>query len=408
MELDRRTFIAALAAAQFAPYARASQRSTVQWGGVSFAGDLDTARRQMPVVCDALLNDQSLLHAFQQRTADAVRSAGAHHPELDFRVDEQVRQTDDAYSLCLVIAGESVNVVDVEDVTEASFELQALVLIGNVSKDPSRQRVVASHPLRVRHRTVFTDGRKPGPEDARRYFRSMLVGDRHDGCADLVAEWQERLQRARISERDVWISIAPVRFAPEALQEARLADDAAASLSARATALIESNLSRTAGIPLVPAGSSGALEAMTLSFADRGIVAFRTPDPSHMLELTVFGLRSFASEQELSREKRITLAFGGGFQLDYSRIDADRRKSGEFSVRLKSVQSRSFIASSRDSRRISNAAAYGSLVLGFAEQLSTNIVPANPKWLDSVRADSEPQSVAQIVRHLKRLPSRSA
>jgi hypothetical protein len=290
-------------------------------------------------------------------------------------------------------------------VVDASYELQALVLIGNVSKDPQRQRIVASYPLRLRHRTVFGPGRQPTDEDARRIFRAMLLGEGVEGAGDLVALWQERLTRITLRERDVWMSVAPLRFSPDALAEARLDADRAAELAFRATSIIEANLSRTANIPIVPSGYDGAVEQLTLHFADRGVVAFRNPDPSSVLDLTVYGLRAIRKQQAMTSESKFLVAHGGGFRLDYSRLDADRRKNSEFSMRLKAVQSTSYSGATADARRIDDASAFSALIMNFAEQLSSSLAPADPKWLEQAKADSEQRSVQELVQLTRKLPT---
>lgn len=413
MNIERRLLLAALAAAPLAAYAQSPDRRDVQWAGLSYLGSLDEAKSLMPVVM-SLVGDPTFSQALQTRLNQAV--AGTAHPELHFVHDRLAALGDDSYALAFALAGESVTHLKVEEVTEASFELQALVLIGNVSKDPQRQRLVGYYPLRVRHRTVYPDGRLPTAEDARRAFTSMLMGDRRDGVADLLAEWQSRLARVRINERDKWVALSPVKFSPDAQAEAKISAADAQAMSVRATSLIEANISRVAEIPLVPfprTGSgdapAGAIGHLTLSFGDRGDLAFRNPDPSDVLDFTVTALKTAVIEQALSREKRIALVFGAGVQVDYARVAPDRSKVPELSVRLKHVQSRSFIGASSASRQIDNRAAFGALLMNFADQMSTNLVKADRRWLETAKADSETRSVDDLARLLReRLPFRTA
>jgi hypothetical protein len=214
------------------------------------------------------------------------------------------------------------------------------------------------------------------------------------------------LQQVKLRERDVWLSVSPIKFAPEALAEAKLDAARASDLSFRATSIIEANLSRAADIPIVPSGYSGALEQLTLNFADRGVVAFRNPDPSSVIDLTVYGLRAVRQQQAMSRETKFLVAHGGGFQLDYMRVDADRKKRSEFSMKLKSVQTRSYSGTTADARRIDDASAFAALVMNFAEQMSTSLTPADAKWLEQAKADSETRSVQELVQLTRKLPTR--
>lgn len=381
----------------------AQSRAPVQWAGFSYAGQHAQLRQMMPVIKELVDDDKQFQRALDTRIASAVKAERLSSPGIEFATDGLQLQGDDAYALSFVLAGESINVVKIEAATEASFELQVLLLVGNVSKDPTRQRVVSSYPLRMRHRAMYSDGRQPTRDDAKRIFTSMLMGDRADGCADLVDEWKRQLAKVKLRERDVWVAVSPLRFNAEALQQAGLSEAQAAALSFRATSLIEANLSRAADIPLVPSTFDQALEHLTLSFANSNVIAFRKPDPSYTYDLTIFGLRSFTAEQAMSREKKFLVSYGGGFQFDYFKIDANRQRSAEISVRLKSVQSVSYVGSTQDARRFDNAAMYSSLVMNFAEQLSTNLVPLNAKWLEQAKADSETQSVPELVRRMKKL-----
>lgn len=412
MNIDRRALLAGLAATPLAVYAHAAERRDVQWAGLSYLGAFDEARAVMPVA-SGLIGNPAFSEALQTRLARAV--AETSHPALNFVVDRALAWGDDSYALAFALAGEAVTHVKVEEATEASFELQALVLIGNVSKDPQRQRLVGYYPLRVRHRTVYPDGRLPTAEDARRTFASMLTGDRQDGVADLVAEWQSRLSRVRISERDKWVALSPIKFSPEAQSEAKLSAADAWAISARATSLLEANISRFAEIPLVPnlrtgegQTPAGVADKLTLSFADGGVRAFRNPDPSDILDFTVIALKSAVVEQALSQQKRIALVFGAGVQVDSARIAPGGSREHQLSIRLKHVQSRSFIGASSASRQIDNRTAFGALLMNFAEQMSTNLVKVDRRWLEIAKADSDTRSVDDLARLLReRLPFRT-
>ena len=404
MNIERRLLLAGLAAAPLAIGAKTAERRDVQWAGLSYVGSLDRARSLMPVVTN-LLDEPALYAALKTRLARAV--VAAPHPQLSFVVNRSLSWSDDSYALAFAIAGESITQLKIEEVTEASFELQALVLIGNVSKDPQRQRLVGYYPLRARHRVIYPDGRLPTADDARKVFSSMLSGDRQDGVVDLVGEWQSRLARVQISERDKWVALSPIKFSPDAQQEGRLSTVDALAISARATSLIEANISRVAEIPLVPSlhendpdRTRGVIDTLTLSFADRGVIAFRNPEPSDILDFTVTALKSVTVEQAMSREKRITLVFGAGVQVDYSKAGPDGRRP-ELSIRLKHILSRSFIGASAASRQIDSQAAFGALLMNFADQLSTNLVKVDRRWLESAKADSEPRSADDLARLLR-------
>jgi len=380
----------------------AQSRTKVQWAGVSLAGQYDQLPRLMPATFSLLTPEFRL--KLDKRVSQAVKELDAAHPSLNFLVDEQMLQGDDSYALTFALAGESITSVTMEDKEYADFALQVLVLIANVSKDPNKQRIVASYPVQVRRTALIPDGRKPSVEDGRQVFSELLMG--LGGKIDVVAEWRDRLRDVRLREREVWISVGPLKIPPEVQAQGGFSKDLADATAFKVSSVIESNISRSANIPIVPGGLDSALGELTLSFADRGIVAFRKPDPSYVLDVSVYVLASRSAEEAIARERKFSTAFVGGFQVDYSSVDPDRRLTNEVSLRLQKQGAISYIGTTKDARKFDNAEQFSRLISAFADELSNNLIPSNVKWLEQAKAGSEKKSPAEMAKLIRsRLPA---
>jgi len=380
----------------------AQGRIKVQWAGVSLAGQYDQLPRLMPATFGLMTSD--FRPKLDKRVAQAVKDLDASHSSMNFLVDEQMLQGDDSYALTFALAGESITSVTMEEKEYADFVLQALVLIANVSKDPSKQRIVASYPIQVRRTVLIPDGRKPTVEDGRQVFSELLMG--LGGKVDVVSEWRDRLRDIRLREREVWISVAPLKMPPEVQVQGGFTKDLAEATAFKVSSVIESNISRSANIPIVPGGLDSALGELTLSFADRGVVAFRKPDPSYVLDVSVYVLASRSAEEAMTRERKFSTAFVGGFQVDYSAVDPDRRLTNELSLRLQKQGVISYLGTTKDARKFDNAEQFSRLISAFADELSGNLIPANVKWLEQAKAGSEKKTPAEMAKLIRsRLPA---
>ena len=109
----RRRSLVGLAIAACAPFigegARAQERKTqVQWAGVSTAGQFVQLPMLMPTLNAVLTQDSNFLPAFKERVTQAVTQVANGHPAIEIVVEDLIRQSDDAYVLSLVLAGESI------------------------------------------------------------------------------------------------------------------------------------------------------------------------------------------------------------------------------------------------------------------------------------------------------------
>jgi hypothetical protein len=281
--------------------------------------------------------------------------------------------------------------------------------VGNISKDPKRQRIVSSYPLQVYYRNAYLDGARLGADDGKKYFAQMLTGQL--GGADLVGEWQKRLRQIRLRDRDrdgdlKWLSVAPLQILPDAQLQGGFTKELVDQAAFKASSVIEGNISRAAGIPIVPSSFDGAVSVLTLSLADRGIVAFRKPDPDHVIQITVYALGSSSLEEAMSVEKKFAVAYGCGFKFEYFKVRADRSQELELSMRLQAVKSVDYLGTSKDSHRASAPDMFARMISSFANEISNNLIPANEKWLEKARASSEPKSANELSRLIAaKLPS---
>ena len=408
MTLNRRTLLSTFVAgclATGATHVLAQDRKVVQWAGVSLAGDFSQLPRLMPTLYELLVQDAQFLDRFRERVALTVGQSAMTIPGLQILVDEQVRQGDDAYALSFVLAGESITSYTIAQTTFVDFVVQALVLVGNVSRDPSRQRIVASYPVQVRYQHAYPDGRQPSADDRKTIVGAMLMGQA--GKADLVGEWHKRLAQTRLSERDVWVAVAPLQLLPQARQQGKLSDDFADRVAFRVSSAIEGNISQAADIPIVPSTFDGALTQLTLSFADRSIVAFRKPDPSHILQISVYALGARVAEETMTRETKFAVAYGGGFLVEYFSVDPDRQRHLELAMRLQKVQSVTYLGTSLDDQRASSADMFSRLISGFAHEMSSKLIPADALWLENNKAASEPRTATELAQlATAKLPAR--
>jgi hypothetical protein len=377
------------------PYAAAQSPQTVQWGGVSLAGEFAQLPRLMPTLHE-LLTTEEFKQRFHVRATQAVVKAAASHPSLRILVNEQISQEDDSYALTFALSGESVTSITMEQATYVDYVVQALLLVANVSKDPDRQRIVSSYPVGVRYTHAYPDGRKPDPRDRKAIIAGMLMGEM--GKADLVDAWQTRLGEVSLRERDEWIAVAPLKILPDAQRQGGFTKDQADAVSFRVSSVVEGNISRAADIPIVPSTFDGALETLTLSFANRGVLAFRKPNPSYLLQVSIYGLGSNRVQEAMTRERQFAVAYGGGFQVDYFSVDPDRRLTNELSMRLQSVQSVTYIGTTEDARRASDADMFSRLIAAFADEMSSNLIPADRRWFEKYKASSEPKSGREMAR----------
>ena len=170
---------------------------------------------------------------------------------------------------------------------------------------------------------------------------------------------------------------------------------------------LEGNISRAANIPIVPSTFDGALDSLTLSFADRGIVAFRKPDPSFTFQVSVYALGSNAVEEAMTKLTKYAVAYGGGFLVEYFRNNSDKSRDSIFNMRLQNVQSVTYLGASRDVQRAAQSDMFSRLISAFADEVSNNFIPANQAWIEKHKASSEKQSTSELVKLVAReLPPR--
>ena len=350
----------------------------------------------MPSIHELIARDEAFAQRFQARVTQSVSDNSRLLSGLQVLVEDQMRQRDDSYALTFVLAGESVTAYSIEQTTFVDFVVQALVLVGNVSKDPLKQRIVSSYPVQVKYQRAYPDGSRPAPQDRKEIIGGMLLGEL--GKADLVAEWQKRLEKVQLREREVWISVAPLIILPDAQKQGGFSKEQADLVAFKVSSAIEGNISRAADIPIVPSTFDGALDTLTLSFADRGIIAFRRPDPSYTLQVSVYALGSRTAEEAMTRETKYAVAYGGGFTVEYFYIDTDRRRVSELNMRLQSLQTITYLGSTKDAHQATQSDMYSRLIAGFAEVLSNNLVPANERWIEKYKASSEPRSPRDLAR----------
>lgn len=390
----------------------AKEREKVQWAGVSLAGQWESASILMPAVHSLIIDDAFRLK-LNDRVTSVLRGQSGFQSRFEFVTEGALsRQGADAYALTLAITGEFVSSVEAMGADgvpfqELSVRLRGLVMMANVSMDPMRQRVVCSYPIRTAYRTRLPGATKVKAQETRRIIESMLMGELGPN-SDFVAKFKERVPMLMVRERDEWVTVSPLRITPEVASRSGLSTKQQEHATALASSVLEAGISSAANIPIVPASADGSLNELKLSFADRGGMAFRNPDPSFSLDVSVYVLASQTAEQQAQTLRGYVTRFVGGFQVDYSKIDGDKRRDTVVSLRLQKQAAITYFGSSVDARKFEIGDQYLALITLFSEDLVQNLIPANEKWLDQHRAGSETKSARQMFELIrKELPSPS-
>lgn len=373
----------------------------ISWSGVSFLSPPGDQLSLAPAL-RRLLNDPATRFKLDQRLRAALADTapGSLNWEL---ATELERQADDSYMLTFAIAMENVETVSSGGLSSTSYEIQASVLVANLSKDPSRQRIVNNYPVRVRFNTIDEN-----PQDIARHakiFEALLLSPTAE-MPDLVTLWASRARDIELREKKVWLRVAPLNFTSEARTALdRLAvsqddQDVLNQIQLQGSALLEAQISEQLDIPVIPFGAKGEMERMMLHFAnlDAG-KSFNPPSPDYSILVDIRALRH-AVTQSLSPggsslEQQV---FGGAFVVSLISENVTSSSANPNRdpppLQLRRIDATDRYASG--TRQIAALPQFRKLVSNFSNELGKAFARADPNWFKTARSDFEPRDPKQL------------
>lgn len=381
--------------------AQANQPIVVAWGGVGFLSTNVDSKVASPYLA-AALGDPGVASSLELRLQEGARRVLGGREDLLLEASKMVEQQDDSYVLSFVLAAENLEIQVVDGLHLVNFEIQALVLVVNISKDPARQRIVTNYPVRVRYTTIVP--REPTEAERADVFYKLLV-DPDPAMPDLVEEWLAQAGRMKFREANAWIRIAPTVFADSArgVLSGQGGDGASAQfvdqVGVRSSSILEAEFSRLLQLPTIPLGRSDATEKMLLSFANRSVAySFNPPEPDYTIATLVDELRmvtasgatqtgATATGHAYAGRFRLRIHEGAGLQDDISPL---------IDVALKKVETVTF-----QDRELDPVQQLGRMVVNFSAEVAAGIASADRAWLDQARSALEDKDTRTISRQLK-------
>ncbi len=375
----------------------------IQWAGVSFISPPSEQTSLAPFL-DRLLKDPATQAKLDQRIKAALVGADSTSTNWELATELE-RQGDDSYMLTFAIALENVETVTSGSLISTSYEIQASVLVANLSKDSSRQRIVNNYPVRVRFNTI--DENPQGPSRHAQAFEALLLSPTAE-MPDLVSLWAARARDIELREKKVWLRVAPLSFGSEAratldgLAVSRDDQEILQQIQLQGSALLEAQISERLDIPVIPFGAKGEMERMMLHFANvDASKSFKPPNPDFSIVVDIRALRH-AVTQSLSAggnslEQQV---FGGSFVVSLISESSDPSQPGQDHV--PPLQLRRLDATDRyaaGTRQLAALPQFRKLVGNFSNELGQAFSRADPNWFKTARSDFEtrdPKKLADI------------
>jgi hypothetical protein len=359
---------------------------------MSFVGDpLDRAARY-PLTAE-LAADEGFKNRLSSRLGAAVRALQAGRPDLEIVTQDLRAQGDDSYLLAFALDGENVETQLVDDRLSVAYELQVLVLVLNLSKDPSRQRVVTSYPVRVRYHDLASA--EPTPAQQREVF-DRLLSSPAAGMPDVVDAWCKRALAIKLRERQSWLRVRSIEFTESAATHLAATADQAAAIAQRATSLLEAGLSSALDIPIIPHSPGRVPNRMALSLANvDASQTFQLAAPDYSVGVTVRDMRLVsANGKTAGGHVQTGLAYGALF---VARLDEEAADAGAGPKRLlEAVFKRVDTVVFTGARRLSTPQQFSKVVANFADELAANIASPDVSWITRSKSDADKKAPVEI------------
>lgn len=401
--MKRYLILAYILAALGNPQILSAEPVAVQWAGVSFLSPPQDTASLAPTL-QQLMRDKALQAQMDARIRSELASVGEKQNQWRLVSDQLMTQGDDSYLLTFAIAMENIETVSSGNLTGASYEIQASVLVVNLSKDASRQRIVTNYPVRVRFNTL--DAEAPDAQERKKIFQKLLLSPSPE-MPDLVHQWALRAENIELREKKVWLRVPPIHLTAEARSTLDSLsgdnDDRAIvkQIEMQGSALLESQISEKLDIPVIPFGARGEMEAMTLQFANLDASqSFKPPNPDYSVRLEVRALRHAATQSEsgsgLALEQQI---FGGSFLVSLIAESPDPNLPGHDlapALQLRRIDSTDRYAAG--TRKFSQLLQFRKLVGNFTYELGQAFFKADTNWFKTARSDFEPRDPKQLAK----------
>ena len=376
-----------------------SPPTQIQWAGVSFVGDAATVHQVFPISF-GLTRNAAFAEALEKRLKESLEKITPGRPDLKIVTDRYVEQSDDTYVLSFAIASENVDTQQIDSQLYSYYELQAIVLLLNVSKDPLRQRVVTSYPVRIRWQDIVA--REPDVATKQSVFQQLFLSPTSD-MPDLIAEWGVRVASLKFREKNVWLRVAPLEFAEAASATLKADRHTQAAITLRATSLLEAGISKHLDIPIIPFSPSQATNKMTLTLANIDAVkSFVLAPADYQLKVKVNQLRevnaNIASEGGATQKG---VAFGAAFTVQMLKESLD--SGGAPEVLFETVLKRMDKVEIREVNgewKLSSMFQFSRLIGNFNHELASNIVKPDESWITRSKSDKETRSSSDIAAGL--------
>lgn len=381
-----------------------SQPTPVQWAGVSFVGDAATVHQVLPISF-GLTQNPAFAAALGERLTQILDKIKPSRPDLKIVTAQLLEQGDDSYALSFAIAGENVDTQQIDSKLYSYYELQALVLLLNISKDPHRQRVVSSYPVRIRWQDSVA--REPDAATKQSVFTQLFLPTPTSDMPDLIAVWGDQVASLKLRENQVWLRVAPLAFT-EAAQATLNADrDTQAAITLRATALLETGLAKHLDIPIIPFSPNQATNRMVLSFANLDAPqSFVLASADYQLNVIVkkLGEANVNVPSEGGAPQK-GIAFGAAFAVQMLEEHPDGTPEVLFETVLKRVD-RVVIREISGGWKLPSVHQFSRLISNFNHELASNIATPDEDWVTRSKSDKEARSSSEIAAGLMRFRNR--
>jgi len=396
--LLRAWLLAVAALTLFASDARAAPSepsARLHWVGPAVLAEPDLQEAAAPFF-HALWAEPEFQAAFSERLQLSIQQLQASRPDLPIAADLPL-QGDDTYVLSLVLVRENVDLERVDDLTSISYEIQALVFVGNVSSDPQRRRVVTSYPVNIRYIDVAPRSASLDPAAAREVFRRLYLQP-GDSMPDLLRAWTDRARQIRLREKNVWLRIHPLAFSGSALATLGGTQQITDAIALRSTSLLEARISRELDIPVIPAAGNGGVKAAVLTLANLNArESFAVAEADYGVQVKVRELRQVAAaDSGPNGTRRQGNAYGAALVITLQKEPLDTGAAPEVmsSFQLRRIDT----VYHYGERRVIPAQAFSRLLRSFHDELGANFGTPNADWIRNARSDQEPRSPAEIAR----------
>lgn len=360
---------------------------------VRFVGAPAQVREQFPHLT-LLAKDAALESQLTTLLRDAAAAALADRSDLRFVAETLATQGDDHHVLSFAIDGEDIETQVIDGQLAVSYEIQALVLLLNLSRDPNRQRVVASYPVRVRYLDMPENGQVPTESQRLAVFRQMLLKP-VIGMPSIVHEWARQSARLSLRNRDKFVRVRAVQVgdaAQQALRSAGATPGQVSGMVQRATSLLEAGLVKGFNIPIIPDSGELAAGILQLTTANGTVgPSFPFAQPDHSLQIT---LRDLRHVRQPGSGGRVGEAFGAAFLTSYVKEQPDGSTAPVMQAMLRRVDTVFHMGD----RQLPPLPQFSRVVANFSHELTQNLAAPNIEWLTRSKSDAEVKSPSELAR----------